>query len=67
MDETRALLDELMGRARDAPLAERAKVRAPRFDDDHVCKLALAGLCPYRLFKNTRSDLGAGCKCWDPI
>eukprot|EP00873_Tetraselmis_striata_P045870 jgi/Tetstr1/466134/TSEL_010697.t2 len=62
MDMTRALLDELMGKERDVPLEKRSN-RERRFDDDDVCKHDLCGLCPYSLFKNTRSDLGV-CK-WE--
>ena len=73
VDATRALLDELMGAERNAPLSQRnsggggsgtgaggggASRRLPRFDDPDVCKLELAGLCPHGLFTNTRSDLG---------
>ena len=57
VDAQRALLDELMGVDRDAPPAARA-ARPIRVDDPDVCKLALAGLCPHGLFKNTKSDLG---------
>ena len=57
MDSTRALLDELMGKDRNVPLSER-KVKELRFTDSIVCKYELAGLCPFTLFKNTKSDLG---------
>ena len=57
VDATRAMLDELMGRDRDIPLEERTG-EGLRYLDPEVCKHALAGLCPYGLFKNTRSDLG---------
>ena len=40
------------------PLEKRSG-RGLRYSDPEVCKLALAGLCPYGLFKNTKSDLGA--------
>mmetsp|Transcript_40314 Transcript_40314/g.95794 ORF Transcript_40314/g.95794 Transcript_40314/m.95794 type:complete len:322 (+) Transcript_40314:134-1099(+) len=62
MDMTRALLDELMGKERDVPLDVRTN-KARRFDDEDICKYDLCGLCPYSLFKNTRSDLGI-CK-WE--
>ena len=71
VDATRALLDELMGAERNAPLSQRNNEsggggagagangrRLPRFDDADVCKFELAGLCPHGLFTNTRSDLG---------
>jgi len=56
MDEQRRLLDQLMGRARDAAPGEKVKKR--HFDDPDVCKFHLLGICPYVLFQNTRSDLG---------
>jgi hypothetical protein len=57
VDAMRAMLDELMGKERDVPLEERTN-RGYTFSDKEVCKYALAGLCPYGLFKNTKSDLG---------
>lgn len=42
---------------RDLPLSER-KGKDIHFDDPEVCKYALAGLCPWSLFSNTKSDLG---------
>lgn len=57
MDAMRSMLDELMGKERDVPLEKRSG-RGVRYDDPEVCKYALAGLCPYGLFKNTKSDLG---------
>lgn len=59
-DAMRAMLDELMGKERNVPLDQR-KGTDIRFNDPEVCKYALAGLCPYGLFKNTKSDLG-NCK-----
>ena len=56
--DAKALLDELMGKERNVPLAERSN-RRMRYDDPSVCKYDLGGLCPHRLFKNTKSDLGA--------
>lgn len=52
----KALLDELMGKNRDAAPNER--VRTTHWSDDEVCKFYLAGLCPHDLFTNTRVDLG---------
>ena len=61
VDATRALLDELMGTERNAPLAARDPAKAElHFSDPSICKAALAGVCPHMLFKNTKSDLG-GC------
>ncbi|KAL6748790.1 hypothetical protein V8C86DRAFT_3015992 [Haematococcus lacustris] len=57
VDAMRAMLDELMGKERDVPLPMRSQ-RAMRWDDPLVCKYQLCGLCPSRLFKNTKSDLG---------
>lgn len=51
-------LDELMGKHRNASDIE-AKKQQMQFDDSEVCKHELAGLCPYTLFNNTKSDLGA--------
>jgi hypothetical protein len=58
VDATRALLDELMGKERNVPLMERSN-RELTFSSPEVCKYAIAGLCPYGLFRNTKSDLGA--------
>jgi len=56
MDEQRKLLDQLMGKHRNADASVKVKER--HFSDNDVCKFHLAGLCPYSLFQNTRSDLG---------
>ena len=58
VDATRALLDELMGKERNVPLVERSN-RELTFSSPEVCKYAIVGLCPYGLFRNTKSDLGA--------
>lgn len=57
VDAMRAMLDELMGKERDAPLAERSN-RKIVFSDKDVCKYDLVSVCPHQLFTNTRSDLG---------
>lgn len=57
MQEQRALLDQLFGKDRDLPSWEKEKVER-KFSDADVCKYALCGLCPFKLFTNTRSDLG---------
>jgi hypothetical protein len=57
-DAFRAMLDELMGKERDAPLHERSN-RKVVFSDADVCKYELVSVCPHQLFKNTKSDLGA--------
>lgn len=51
------MLDELMGKERNVPLTERTG-RALKYSDAEICKYELAGLCPYGLFRNTKSDLG---------
>lgn len=53
----RAMLDELMGKERDVPVEKRSNQNLT-FNSKDVCKHALCGLCPYGLFKNTKSDLG---------
>lgn len=57
-------LDELMGKHRNA-IEPEAKKQQLQFDDPDVCKHELAGLCPYTLFNNTKSDLGALSACPD--
>jgi hypothetical protein len=57
VDAFRSMLDELMGKERDVPLGKRQN-KALEFDDKDVCKYELVGLCPNRLFRNTKSDLG---------
>ncbi len=57
MDEQRRLLDELMGQERN--LEEQHKRHHVRhFSDADICKFYIAGVSPYNLFKNTKSDLG---------
>jgi hypothetical protein len=51
------MLDELMGKERDVPLGKRQN-KALQFDDKDICKYELVALCPNRLFRNTKSDLG---------
>lgn len=46
-----------MGKQRNVALHERS-AKVVRWDDASVCKYQLCGLCPSRLFKNTKSDLG---------
>mmetsp|Transcript_50221 Transcript_50221/g.113972 ORF Transcript_50221/g.113972 Transcript_50221/m.113972 type:complete len:325 (-) Transcript_50221:162-1136(-) len=57
MDEQRRLLDELMGQERNLEESQKQH-RVRHFSDENVCKYYLAGLSPYFLFKNTKSDLG---------
>ncbi|XP_055328388.1 luc7-like protein 3 [Paramacrobiotus metropolitanus] len=49
------MLDELMGRNRNAAPNERKELR---WDDESVCKHFLANYCPNELFTNTKADLG---------
>lgn len=58
VDAFRSMLDELMGKERDVPLGKRQN-KALQFDDKDICKYELVALCPNRLFRNTKSDLGA--------
>lgn len=58
MDAQRALLDELMGAARNLTDEEKKGFREIRWDDDDVCAFYMVRFCPHDLFVNTRSDLG---------
>eukprot|EP00268_Persea_americana_P048121 TRINITY_DN5053_c0_g2_i4.p1 TRINITY_DN5053_c0_g2~~TRINITY_DN5053_c0_g2_i4.p1 ORF type:complete len:114 (+),score=12.01 TRINITY_DN5053_c0_g2_i4:297-638(+) len=58
MDAQRALLDELMGAARNLTDEEKKGYREIRWDDDEVCAYYMVRFCPHDLFVNTRSDLG---------
>ena len=51
-----------INRDRDAPLEQK---RTRHFSDSEFCKYYLCGLCPYQLFKNTKSDLGVYDKILD--
>jgi hypothetical protein len=64
VDATRALLDELMGKERNALPANRSN-RDAHFSDPDVCKFFICGFCPNELFTNTKSDLGACTKSHD--
>ncbi|KAK6250436.1 hypothetical protein SCA6_004441 [Theobroma cacao] len=78
MDAQRALLDELMGTARNLTEEEKKGYREIRWDDKEVCGFYMVRFCPHDLFVNTRSDLGPcprvhdqklkeRCKLWDSI
>ncbi|XVF49364.1 hypothetical protein PTKIN_Ptkin04bG0005800 [Pterospermum kingtungense] len=58
MDAQRALLDELMGTARNLTEEEKKGYREIRWDDKEVCAFYMVRFCPHDLFVNTRSDLG---------
>ncbi|KAG6422346.1 hypothetical protein SASPL_118914 [Salvia splendens] len=66
MDAQRALLDELMGSARNLTEEERKGHREIKWDDKEVCGCYMVRFCPHDLFVNTRSDLGACQKIHDP-
>ncbi|GMN40970.1 hypothetical protein TIFTF001_010185 [Ficus carica] len=58
MDAQRALLDELMGAARNLTEEEKKGYREVSWDDKEVCGAYMVRFCPHDLFVNTRSDLG---------
>ncbi|KAJ4954472.1 hypothetical protein NE237_011255 [Protea cynaroides] len=58
MDAQRALLDELMGAARNLTEDEKKSYREICWDDKEVCRFYMVRFCPHDLFVNTRSDLG---------
>ncbi|XP_057456891.1 uncharacterized protein LOC130747858 [Lotus japonicus] len=58
MDAQRALLDELMGSARNLTEEERKGFKEVSWDDKEVCGFYMVRFCPHDLFVNTRSDLG---------
>ncbi|CAI9762349.1 unnamed protein product [Fraxinus pennsylvanica] len=66
MDAQRALLDELMGAARNLTEEERKGYKEIRWDDKEVCGCYMVRFCPHDLFVNTRSDLGVCPKIHDP-
>ncbi|KAL3650428.1 hypothetical protein CASFOL_006831 [Castilleja foliolosa] len=66
MDAQRALLDELMGSARNLTEEERKGHREIKWDDKEVCGCYMIRFCPHDLFVNTRSDLGVCPKIHDP-
>ena len=57
MDDFRKELDEMLGKDRNLPRAERLKKRE-HFDDNDVYKYFLVAFCPHELFINTRNDIG---------
>ena len=56
MDAQRALMDQLMGAHRDLD-PEDAAAKKKNFYDDDIDKNYLCGLCPYTLFKNSKSEI----------
>ncbi|KAJ0964289.1 hypothetical protein J5N97_029411 [Dioscorea zingiberensis] len=65
MDAQRALLDELMGSARNLTDEEKKGYREVRWDDKDVCGPFMLRFCPHDLFINTKSDLGPCSKIHD--
>jgi len=61
--EIAAMLDELMGRNRNAHPNE--KVAEISWEDSSVCRYFLCQFCPHDLFTNTKADLGACPKIHD--
>ncbi|KAJ6800591.1 luc7-like protein 3 [Iris pallida] len=66
MDAQRALLDELMGAARNLTEEEKKGYKEIRWDDKEVCGAYMVRFCPHDLFVNTKSDLGVCPKIHDP-
>ncbi|XP_010555615.1 PREDICTED: luc7-like protein 3 [Tarenaya hassleriana] len=66
MDAQRALLDELMGAARNLTDEEKRGFKEIKWDDKEVCAFYMVRFCPHDLFVNTRSDLGACPRIHDP-
>jgi len=56
VDAARQMLDELMGRNRNADPTE--KPRKIHWDDPDFCQYFMVKFCPHDLFVNTRADLG---------
>ncbi|KAK4285178.1 hypothetical protein QN277_001911 [Acacia crassicarpa] len=66
MDAQRALLDELMGAARNLTEEEKKGYKEVSWDDKEVCGFYMVRFCPHDLFVNTRSDLGPCPRIHDP-
>ena len=52
----REQMDEMMGKARDIPLEERANGGQVTFDDPIIDRYFLCGCSPYELLKGTKSE-----------
>lgn len=65
VDAQRALLDELMGTARNLTDEEKKGYREVKWDDKEVCGCYLVRFCPHDLFVNTKSNLGPCSKIHD--
>jgi len=59
-----AMLDELMGRNRNAVSADEHQ-KETTWDDPDVCPYFIAGYCPHEMFTNTKADLGPCSKLHD--
>ncbi|KAK6936310.1 Luc7-related [Dillenia turbinata] len=66
MDAQRALLDELMGAARNLTEEEKKGYKEVTWDDKEACGFYMVRFCPHDLFVNTRSDLGPCPRVHDP-
>ncbi|GFY80792.1 LUC7 N terminus domain-containing protein [Actinidia rufa] len=66
MESQRALLDELMGAARNLTEDEKKGYKEITWDDKEVCGMYMVRFCPHDLFVNTRSDLGPCPRIHDP-
>lgn len=58
IDQTRALLDELMGSDRNVRERKKRRSRRKRWFHKDVCQNYLCGWCPQRQFQGTRVDIG---------
>ena len=63
-DTQRALLDQLMGKERNANLEDQERMKR-HFWSNEVCKHFLVGIKPHELFRNTKSDLGQYKRIYD--
>ncbi|TVU39412.1 hypothetical protein EJB05_12830 [Eragrostis curvula] len=66
MDAQRALLDELMGSARNLTEEEKKEHKEVKWDDPDVCGPYMVRFCPHDLFVNTKSNLGPCSRIHDP-
>ncbi|XP_062187275.1 uncharacterized protein LOC133890765 [Phragmites australis] len=66
MDAQRALLDELMGTARNLTEEEKKGHKELKWDDPDVCGPFMVRFCPHDLFINTKSNLGPCSRIHDP-
>jgi len=63
-DQMRAMLDQLMGTARNGP-EEGSAAKGIKFQDPRVCKSFLKACCPHEILASTRMDLGECSKMHD--